>query len=68
VRNYGLRWGIEPMFADFKTCGFGLEDTQLHHADRVERLIAIMALAMYWCVCTGLKDRLQHPTPLKKSP
>jgi hypothetical protein len=27
VRDYGLRWGSEPMFSDFKSRGFGLEDT-----------------------------------------
>ncbi|KOR27652.1 transposase, partial [Achromatium sp. WMS2] len=31
VRDYGLRWCIEPMFSDFKSRGFGLEDTQLRY-------------------------------------
>ena len=35
VRDYGLRWGIEPMFSDFKSRGFGLEDTQLRYPERV---------------------------------
>ncbi len=26
--DYGLRWGIEAMFSDFKTRGFGLENSQ----------------------------------------
>ena len=26
--DYGLRWGTEAMFSDFKTRGFGLEDSQ----------------------------------------
>ena len=25
--DYGLRWGIEAMFSDFKSRGFGLEDS-----------------------------------------
>jgi Transposase DDE domain len=68
VRGYGLRWGIEPIFSDFKSRGFGLEDTQLHHPDRVERLIALMALAMYWCMRTGREEALANPTPTEKSP
>ena len=36
IRDDGLRWGIEPMFADFKTRGFGLEDTPLRDSDRVD--------------------------------
>jgi hypothetical protein len=56
VRDYGLRGGIKPMFSDFKTRGFGLEDTQLRHPDRVDHLVLIMTLAMYWCTKTGYRD------------
>ncbi len=66
VLDDGARWGIEPMFSDFKGCGFELEDSQLEHADRLERLILIMALAMYWCVRVGRDDALNRPTPLEK--
>ena len=66
VRDYGLRWGIEPMFSDFKTRGFGLEDTQLRHAIRVDHLVLIMTLAMYWCTETGCRDAHEAPTPLEK--
>jgi hypothetical protein len=52
--DYGLRWGIEAMFSDFKTRGFGLEDSQLQRTDRMDRLILIMALALYWAVSTGM--------------
>lgn len=66
VRDYGLRWGIEPMFSDYKSRGFGLEDTQLRHADRVSRLVLIMSLALYWCTNTGRQDVRKNPTPLEK--
>jgi hypothetical protein len=33
------------MFADFKSRGFGVEDTQLRYADRLDRLILVMTLA-----------------------
>jgi hypothetical protein len=68
VRDYGLRWGIEPMFSDFKSRGFGLEDTQLRYAGRVDHLVLIMTLAMYWCVETGCCDAMNSPTPLEKKP
>src|SRR4051812_37853934 len=48
--DYGLRWGIEAMFSDFKTRGFGLEDSQIRLAGRLDRLILIMALALFWAV------------------
>src|SRR3954463_3838979 len=51
--DYGLRWGIEAMFSEFKTRGFGLEDSQLRHPDRLARLLLVMALALHWAVSTG---------------
>ncbi len=68
VLDYGSRWGIEPMFADFKGRGFELENSQLEHPDRLERLILIMSLAMYWCVGVGRDDAANQPTALEKKP
>lgn len=64
--EYGQRWGIEPMFSDFKSRGFGLEETQIRHADRLGRLILVMALALYWAVSTGRWDAVHHATPSEK--
>lgn len=66
VIDYRERWGIEPMFADFKTRGFELGDSQLRQSDRLERLVLIMVLSMYWCVQIGRDDATQNPTPLEK--
>ncbi len=66
VLDYGARWAIEPTFSDFKSRGFDLEASQLEHAERLERLILIMALAMYWCVRVDRDDALHRPTPLEK--
>lgn len=68
VLDYGLRWGIEPMFSDFKSRGFGLEETQMQCPDRLNRLLLIMVLAMYWCVLTGRTDAKESPTPVEKKP
>ncbi len=51
--DYGLRWGIEPMFSDFKSRGFGLMQSHIERPERVERLILVMAIAMYWAVSCG---------------
>jgi hypothetical protein len=53
VLDYGMRWGIEPMFSDFKSRGFGITQTHLRHADRIERLILVLAVALFWAVSTG---------------
>ena len=68
VRDYGSRWGIEPLFSDYKSRGFDLETTQLRAPDRLDRLLLIMALAMHWCVRAGQEEARHHPTPLEKKP
>jgi hypothetical protein len=64
--DYGMRWGIECMFSDLKSRGFSLEHTQLQYADRIERLVLIMALALYWATSCGLWDELNNPMPYEK--
>jgi len=64
--DYSKRWGIEPMFSDFKSRGFGIEDSQLRYPDRLARLILVMALALYWAVSTGLWDAQTAAQPCKK--
>lgn len=66
VLDYAARWAIEPLFSDFKGRGFALGDSQLEHADRLERLLLIMALALYWCVHVGQEDARHRPPPLEK--
>ena len=64
--DYARRWGIEPMFSDFKTRGFGLEDSQIRYPDRLARLILVMALALYFAVSTGQWDAAHHATPAER--
>ncbi len=66
--DYGLRWGIEAMFSDFKTRGFGLEDSHLERPDRLGRLVLVMTLALFWAVSTGMWDAVHHATPDEKKP
>jgi hypothetical protein len=54
--DYGLRWGIEAMFSDFKTRGFGIEHSHIRIPRRLDHLILVMALALYWAVSTGMWD------------
>ncbi len=65
--EYSKRWGIEAMFSDFKSRGFGVEDTHIYHTDRLSRLLMIMALALYAAVSTGLWDLKNNPFPAEKN-
>ena len=60
--DYSARWGIEPMFSDFKARGFGLEQSQLQTPDRPSRLLLVMSLALYFAVSTGHWDAATNPT------
>jgi hypothetical protein len=64
--DYGLRWGIEAMFSDFKTRGFNLEDSHIERTDRLDRLVLVLSLALYWAVSTGMWDALENKTPAEK--
>jgi Transposase DDE domain len=54
LADYRLRWGIESLFGALKSRGFDLESTHLRHSERLERLLALLALAFGWAHRTGL--------------
>ena len=57
------RWGIEVLFATLKRRGFDLEQTHLTEKDRIEKLIALLTLAVCWAHLIG--EERAHHTPLK---
>lgn len=65
--DYGMRWGIEAMFADFKSKGFSVTKTHLKHTDRIERLILVLTIALYWAVSTGMDPELCNRKHTKKN-
>lgn len=66
TRDYGLRWGIENMFSDFKSRGFSLMQTHIRVADRLERLILVLSIALHWAVSLGLSHEKQYQDPAEK--
>lgn len=64
--DYGMRWGIEALFSDLKTRGFSITKTQLQHADRIERLLLVLTIALYWAVSTGMMPPTSQPNSKKK--
>ena len=65
--DYGMRWGIECMFSDFKSRGFSITKTHLRHTDRLERLILILTIALYWAVSTGMQPKTDKTKITKKN-
>jgi len=64
--DYGLRWGIESLFSDLKTRGFSVTKTQLKQTDRIERLLLVLTVALYWAVSTGMMPREARANSKKK--
>jgi hypothetical protein len=54
LADYRLRWSIESLFGALKSRGFDLESTHLRSGERLERLLALLALAFGWAHRTGL--------------
>jgi hypothetical protein len=61
--DYRLRWEIETLFACLKTRGFNFESTHLTKLDRIEKLVAVLAITFSWCHITG--EWLHEQTPIK---
>ncbi|GHU22533.1 hypothetical protein FACS189472_15430 [Alphaproteobacteria bacterium] len=56
VLDYGQRWGIECMFSDLKSRGFSVTETHLGDVERLERLLLILAIALYRGASVGLPE------------
>lgn len=54
VRDYSMRWGIESMFSDLKSRGFGLMNSKIQKPERLEKLLLIMTIALHWAVSSGM--------------
>jgi hypothetical protein len=64
--TYSQRWEIETMFKAFKSQGFNLEDTHLTKKDRIEKLLALMAISFVWSYIAGEHYEKIEPIKLKK--
>lgn len=67
ILDYGMRWGIECLFSDFKSREFGITKTRLKHSERIERLILVLTIALYWAVSTGMKPKISLQTKKNKA-
>ncbi len=66
LENYKKRWGIETLFQCLKGRGFNFEDTHMTFPERINKLIALLAIAFSWCHATGEWCASQKPIKIKK--
>lgn len=57
--QYGLRFRVEELFLDSKSGVFQLEDSKIRHANALERLYLIVALALLFATCHGMTLQLK---------
>src|SRR3990167_5520061 len=48
IKTYALRWEIETLFSCLKERGFNFEETRITKLERVEKLMAVLAMAAAW--------------------
>ncbi len=53
LEDYANRWEIETLFGCLKTRGFRFEDTHLSEGERINKLVALLALAFTWAFSPG---------------
>jgi len=67
LSDYALRWGIETMFAAFKSRGFHLEDMQITSSKRLSRLLGLLAITYGWAFAAGKWLTQTSPLKVKKN-
>lgn len=65
-QEYRKRWQIELMFKMMKKGGFDLEATHLTHPDRLDTLLAVVAISACFAYQIGLLVAKQYPPQVKK--
>lgn len=66
METYAHRWEIETLFECLKSRGFRFESTHLTKPDRINKLVALLAITFCWCHLTGEWLHEQKPIPIKK--
>lgn len=64
--DYAKRWHIETLFGILKSRGFRFEETHLTDGDRINKLLALLALATVWAFKMGEWLHQHQPLKLKK--
>ena len=64
IAIYRLRWEIETLFGCLKSRGFRFEDTHITKPERIQKMVAVMAIAFAWSHRVG-EWRHEEVEPIK---
>lgn len=65
IPAYLRRWEIESLFQALKGRGFNFEDTHVTKPERIEKMIALLAIGFAWVHKTGEWRAEIKPIPIK---
>jgi hypothetical protein len=65
IKIYAKRWSIENLFGCLKTRGFNFENTHIVHLDRIEKLLALLAITFTICHVLGIWRNEIEPIKIK---
>ncbi len=63
---YAQRWEVETLFAALKSRGFNLEASHLRHGERLDKLLALLAITFAWAHLVGEWLHEHKPIHVKK--
>jgi hypothetical protein len=66
INTYLRRWEIDCLFSGLKSRGFRFEDTHMTQSERIEKLIALLAIGFSWAHKVGEFKASLKPIALKK--
>ena len=66
IKMYAKRWSIECLFGSLKSRGFNFENTHLVHLDRIEKLLALLAITFTLCHVLGIWQNEIEPIKIKR--
>ena len=66
IEEYARRWEIETLFGCFKSRGFCLEQTRLREAERLKKMVGLLALAFCWAHKVGEWVSRAKPVAVKQ--
>ncbi|MBN2011101.1 transposase [candidate division KSB1 bacterium] len=66
IEEYARRWEIESLFGCLKTRGFNFKNTHMTKPERLDKLLAILAIAFAWAHLVGEWLHEQIPVKIKK--
>lgn len=65
IDDYKKRWEIETLFSCLKSRGYCFESTHMTEDDKIERLVAVLAIAFCWAHLAGEWLHERQPIKLK---